>query len=259
MNIKLSNVTCGYGEIIVLHDVNLLFSTGKFYCVLGANGIGKTTLFKTLLNFIPRVSGNIEINGRDLSMIDNKQLAEYISYVPQARNYSYRTSVIDTVVMGQSRFIRKFQSPSEKNYEIAFSMLKRLGLEKFSDKMYSDLSGGEQQMVLIARALSQNARFIIMDEPASNLDFENQKIVLDSLSSLVKDGIGIIMSSHSPNHASYVNSDIVVIKKDKAITQGTIDEVLTKQNLKEVYGVDINIFREKISNGEKQLVSFCIV
>ena len=250
MEIKLKNVTCGYENNAVLSNVNLSFKTGEFWCILGSNGIGKTTLFKTLLGFIPLKSGEILIDGLDMASINGKEIAYCISYVPQAKSYSLQYSVLDTVLMGRACHIKQFSPPTDKDYEIAMKMLKKLEIDYLSGCMYSELSGGEQQVVLIARALAQEARFIIMDEPASNLDFENQKRILDVMKVLADKDVGIVMSSHSPDHAFYCDADVVLIQKDKTILQGNAQEVITSENLKGVYGVDVGIICGTDFNGK---------
>lgn len=249
MEIRLKNIACGYRNVDVLRNVNLSFNTGEFWCILGANGIGKTTLFKTLLGFISPQKGIILIDNQNTQDIDVKEIAKYISYVPQAKNYSLQYSVLDTVLMGRASHIKPFSQPTEKDYAIAKKMLEKLSIGHLTDCMYSELSGGEQQVVLIARALAQEARFIVMDEPASNLDFENQKRILDVMKVLSSKDVGIIMSSHSPDHAFYCNANVVLIKKDKSIVQGKAEDVITSENLKGGYGVDVKIIRSTDSCG----------
>lgn len=251
MEIKLENVACGYENVIILSNINLSFKTGEFWCILGSNGIGKTTLFKTLLGFITSKDGKIRIDGRDMSAINNKDIARYISYVPQAKTYSLQYSVLDTVLMGRACHIKQFSSPSDQDYDIAMKMLKKLEIDDLSGCMYSELSGGEQQVVLIARALAQEARFIIMDEPASNLDFENQKRILDVMKTLADKDVGIVMSSHSPDHAFYCDANVVLINKDKTILNGKASEIITSTNLKGGYGVDVGIISGTDAGGNE--------
>ena len=241
MKIEFRNVTCGYRNIDVLSGINISFETGKFWCILGSNGIGKTTLFKTLLGFIDIKKGEILVNNRNIKDIGSKERSGYHSYVPQAKNYSLQYSVLDTVLMGRANHIKRFAPPADIDYEISRKMLEKLGIDHLSDCMYSEISGGEQQLVLIARALAQEARFIIMDEPASNLDLENQKKILDVMRGLASKDVGIIMSSHSPDHAFYCNADVVLIKKDKTIIHGKANDIITSKNLKGGYGVDVKI------------------
>lgn len=155
MKIELKNVTCGYHNEDVLSELNLSFETGEFWCILGANGIGKTTLFKTLLGFIELRSGKIILNNRNISDIGTKELSSYISYVPQAKSYSLQYTVLDTVLMGRANHIKQFSSPTDVDYSVSKKMLEKLGIGHLSNCMYSELSGGEQQVVLIARALAQ--------------------------------------------------------------------------------------------------------
>ena len=250
MEIKLVELVCGYPSVDVLGPVELSFKTNEICCILGRNGIGKTTLFKTIMGFIPAKRGGVVLDGRDIASMSAKEMAHFISYVPQAKNYSYQYSVLETVLMGRACHIKPYETPTTKDYEIAVAMLDKLRIGHLTNKLYSELSGGEQQIVLIARALAQEASFIIMDEPASNLDFENQKKVLDVLRNLSQNGMGIIMSSHSPDHAFYCGTTSVLITKDKRIIFGENDTVLTSENLKEVYGVDVEIISKKLADGK---------
>lgn len=258
MRIELDNVSVGYDKTTVLSNVSLSIESGQFICVLGANGIGKTTLFKTILGFIPPLDGNILIDEKDIRNIPSKELSDYLAYVPQAKNNIYDMNVLEVVVMGRARFINHFSQPSSNDYDKADEILRRLEIEKLRNKKYSELSGGEQQIVLIARALVQESRFIVMDEPASNLDFENQKKVLECLMQLSGRGIGVLLSSHSPDHAIYCNTKVVMIKNDKTIQMGSIDQMLSDQNLKAVYGVDIHMVNGFTSDGTN-LHSCCLV
>ena len=258
MKIELEKVSVGYEKTAILKDINLTFESGQFYCILGANGIGKTTLFKSILGFIPVLSGEIRIDGKPIHSISPKALSEYLAYVPQAQNYAYDMNVLEVVVMGRARFIKKFSQPSPDDYAVANGILERLKIEKLTPKKYYELSGGEQQIVLIARALVQDAKYIIMDEPASNLDFENQKKVLECLKQLSGCGVGVILSSHSPDHAIFCDTKVVMIGKDKQIRVGSIEETLTDQNLRAVYGVKIQLISGLAPDG-RPLRSCCLI
>ena len=258
MTIELKNVTIGYGRTPVVDDINLRLEGGHFYCLLGANGIGKTTLFKTILGLLPPLGGEVLIEDKPLHSMPLVELSECISYVPQAKASAYDMDVRDVVVMGRTRFIKKFAQPSEYDYEMSAEILERLGIQKLADKQYSELSGGEQQIVLIARALTQEARFVLMDEPASNLDFENQKKVLECLQQLSGSGIGVLLSSHSPDHAIYCDMELILIDRNRHIHTGKIDEILTDQLLREVYGVDIHLISDVTKDG-KVVQSCCLV
>lgn len=250
MKINFLNVCCGYKKADVLQNLNFSFETGRFYCVLGANGIGKTTLFKTMMGFLDAKDGQVLIDGKDVRQMSSQEIARYIAYVPQAKNYSYQYSVLDIVLMGRALWIKKFDAPSAVDEAAAEAALRKLDILHLKDKLYAELSGGEQQIVLIARALVQESQFIVMDEPASNLDYENQKKVLDVLAQLAKNRIGVIMSSHSPDHAFYCNAETVMIFKDKTVAEGLCTEVITEENLLRVYGVPVKVISQVEENGE---------
>lgn len=258
MEINLIDLVCGYPSTDILGPINLSLRTNEICCILGRNGIGKTTLFKTIMGFISAKQGCVVVDNKNICSVDAKELARYISYVPQAKNYSYQYSVLETVLMGRACHIKTYESPSAKDYEIATAMLDKLSIAHLTNKLYFELSGGEQQIVLIARALAQESNFIIMDEPASNLDYENQKKVLDVLKKLSNNGIGIIMSSHSPDHAFYCGTTVVMITKDKRIISGKNDQVLNSKHLKEVYGVDVEIISKKIAD-DKIVKTCCLL
>jgi len=250
VEIRLNNISCGYKTKTVLGNINLTFKSGNIYCILGANGIGKTTLFKSMLGFIDLQDGDILIDNKIIHNMTEKEIATYISYVPQAKNYALQYTVFDMILLGRALHIKTFDSPSTEDINKANDVIKQLRIEHLKEHMYSELSGGEQQVVLIARALAQESKFIIMDEPASNLDFENQKKVLDVLKELSQKDMGIIMSSHSPDHALYCDSQVVMIKKDKTIVEGSVRETIDQKNLFGVYGVKLDVISGIDENGQ---------
>ncbi|MBQ3545480.1 MAG: ABC transporter ATP-binding protein [Lachnospiraceae bacterium] len=258
MEIKLNNVSCGYKNKTVLSGINLTFNTGNIYCILGANGIGKTTLFKSMLGFIDLVQGDITIADLNIQNMTNREIAMHISYVPQAKIYSMQYSVFDIILMGRALYVKKLDTPSQKDIDKVNEVIKQLKIEHLKDMLYSELSGGEQQVVLVARALVQGSKFIIMDEPASNLDFENQKKVLDVLKELTMTDMGVIMSSHSPDHALYCDSRVVMIRKDKTFVEGSVEETINQNNLLGVYGVKLGVLKETSSDG-KLYRSCCLI
>jgi len=249
MRIKFDNVTCGYGKKAVLKNINCDIELGDKVAVLGPNGIGKSTLFKTLFGFIDIIDGAIYLEDRNIRSYTGKQLASILAYVPQAKGYSYQYTVEDMVLMGRASHIGNFSKPTKSDVEIAVDAIERIGISKLRYKYYSELSGGEQQCVLVARAIAQGAKFLVMDEPASNLDLKNQKKLLDVVNSLANDGIGIIMATHSPEHVFISCNKVLLINKDGSSTYGSMSELMTVDNLKSAFGVDIDIIESTNTDG----------
>lgn len=247
---------CGYKEYrkpnkVVLDNVSLNVERGEVLCILGANGVGKTTLFKSILGAIPLLEGRILLDGKDRSSLTKREVARKIGYVPQSHTPPFPFTVLQIVVMGRVSHLSYTQSPSKHDYEIAYAALKQLGIEHLADKVYTEISGGERQLALIARALTQEAELLIMDEPTSNLDFGNQIRVLRQIKSLAEQGIGVVFTTHFPNHAFMCASQVAVIKNRRELLIGDVKEIVTKDVLEEIYGIEVELYTSQNSNGTK--------
>jgi len=256
MNLDIINVSCGYGKSTIVKDISMSVESGEILCLLGPNGVGKTTFFKTILGFLKLQTGKILLDGQDINNWSKKKLAESIGYVPQAHTPPFPFSVIDVIIMGRTAHIGMFESPSKKDKEIAEESMNTLNITYLKDKIYTEISGGERQMVLIARALTQQPKILVMDEPTSNLDFGNQVKVLEEINKLSQKGLGIIMTSHFPDHAFLCCTKVALMQKNNIFTIGTVDEVVTEENLKMAYGVDVKITSAINNKGEK--VKSCV-
>ncbi|HAK45586.1 MAG TPA: iron ABC transporter ATP-binding protein, partial [Spirochaeta sp.] len=190
MKLEMKKFSCGYGSKPVVSKINLSVKTGEVLCLLGPNGAGKTSLFKTMIGLLKPLSGSISFDGRDLDGMRAAEKARLIAWVPQSHDAAFPFSVIDVVLMGRTCFVGNFSSPKTSDYNIAVDALETLGIEHLRDEEYTRISGGEQQLVLIARALAQRADFLIMDEPTSNLDYGNQMRVLLRIKQLAAGGRG---------------------------------------------------------------------
>jgi iron complex transport system ATP-binding protein len=241
VNIELRNLSCGYNARPVLNHVNLTMSQGEIFCLLGPNGIGKTTLFKTILGFLPALEGNIRIAGKDMGRLSRQELARYIAYVPQSHVPPFSFRVIDVIVMGRNVHISAFGKPGSKDYRAALEIMERLGIGCLRDRLYTELSGGERQMTLIARALAQEPVFLMMDEPTSNLDFGNQAIVLDQILSLTGRNLGIIMTTHYPEQVLLLETRVALLMKTGEMFTGLARNVLTAANLEQTYGIPVAV------------------
>ncbi len=240
MIIQAFDLACGYKEKAIIKDVNFVISSGDAVCILGPNGIGKTTLFKTILRNIRLVEGKIEIDGKSIYDYRLKQYARQIAYVPQATISSLQYTALDMVLMSRSARINAFSSPSKQDIDIARRALEWIGIEHLSNRNYHELSGGEQQCVLIARAIAQDSEAIILDEPTSNLDIKNQKQFINCITTLRNEGRALLFASHDPNYAFACANKVLTISKE-GVKYGDTDIILNQSNLIELYGTNVKL------------------
>jgi iron complex transport system ATP-binding protein len=241
MVLEVKNATLGYGKKVVLEGVNLTLNTDRTVCVLGKNGSGKTTLFKSILGALPLISGDILLNGKSIRKWSRRKYAQNIAYVPQARSLPFPFTVVEVVLFGRTAHLPVFSSPGKKDRFIADECLDRLSISHLRNRVFTQLSGGEQQMVIIARALAQQPLFMIMDEPTSSLDFGNQIKVIRQVNLLKGDSLGILMATHSPDHAFMCDADIAVVHKNHIWKQGYCNDVITQDVLQEIYGIHVTV------------------
>lgn len=241
MILEIKDAACGYGSRTVISGLSLDIHSGEILCILGPNGVGKTTFFKTILGFLKIQGGEISIDGDNIHNWSRKKLAKVIAYVPQAHTPPFPFLVKDVVAMGRTVHLGTFASPSKNDIAIAERAMELLEISYLKDRIYTEISGGERQMVLIARALTQEPDFLIMDEPTSNLDFGNQIRVLEQINRLSETGLGIIMTSHFPDHAFLCSSKVALFQRNNNFIIGHADEVVTEDNLKSAYGVNVKI------------------
>lgn len=256
MKLEIKNLSCGYGKKTIVEDLSVSVEGGEVLSLLGPNGVGKTTFFKTILGFLKPHNGDIYVDGYNVKECRKNELARKIGYVPQAHEPPFPFTVLDVVVMGRTAHLGIFKSPSKEDYKIAEDALESLEVLYLRDKIYTEISGGERQMVLIARALTQKSEVLIMDEPTSNLDFGNQVRVLDQINKLAKSGLGIIMTSHFPDHAFLCSSKVALLQRNHRFIVGEVEEVITEENLRSAYGVDVKIVSETSDDG--QVIKSCV-
>lgn len=255
MDLVIDDISCGYNEHKVIQNLSCIFHQGEATAILGSNGVGKSTLIKAILRQNTLLSGNVIVNGDNLGDVSLQKLASYIAYVPQTKDCRYNFSVIDVVMMGASSRISVFSAPGIDEYNQAMEVLKLLDMEEYAERNYSLLSGGEQQMVLIARAIVQNSQFILMDEPASNLDYYNQKILLNTIMSLKEKNIGIIFITHAPEHAFLCCENVLMLKQDGSYIFGRTDDILITENVSEIYKTKVLVINQEIDNKHYQACS----
>lgn len=241
MSLTVQNLFYSYGKEEVLHDLSFHADYGSFISVLGPNGVGKSTLFKCLLGIYPPDRGNILINGEDIRQLSPRKLAQKAAYIPQTHTQSFQYSVFDMVLMGTATDLAAFSAPGAAQAAKAEEALKRLGIAHLKNRSFTKISGGEQQLTLIARALAQDARILIMDEPGANLDFGNRLRVMQTMKRLAAEGCLIIQSTHDPEQAYMYSDAILALQNGKLLTYGSPAEVLTPKLLSDLYHVDVEI------------------
>jgi len=241
--VKIKNLNHRYNGILVLKNIELAVRKGEVLTILGPNGSGKTTLLKCICKILKPVKGVVYIDGYSLNNLSLREVAKRVGYVPQRHEVTYPFTLLDFVLMGTAWSQSVFSRPSRKDIQKAKGILRELGIEKYIDRPYSNLSGGELQLALIARALMQNAKILVLDEPTAHLDFKNQIKVLSTIKKLVKSGRVecCITAMHDPNLASMFSDKIVLLSDGKIFAYGEPKDVLTYENLLKVYNIRLNI------------------
>lgn len=234
----LNNVAIGYHNTTIIDGINLSLPEKEITCLLGANGCGKTTLMKTLLGLLPAIHGEISLNNQSIKTLKQRDIARVIAYVPQAHDTPFTFTVLDMVMMGLTPHISLFSVPGDSEKNQALQQLERLNIPHLANRLYSTLSGGEKQLVLIARALIQKPLLLIMDEPAASLDFGNQIRLLEQIEKLKAHGMTVLMSTHHPQHAAAIADNVILLDKQQKARQGLSKSMLTLTNLAALYNVD---------------------
>ena len=241
MSIEVKNLSFSYGDRPVLHDISFSVGKGEFLSILGPNGVGKSTLFRCVLGLLSGYTGQVLVDGVDARSFSVRDAARHIAYIPQSSHPVFNYSVFDIVLMGRTSGLSTFRSPGRKDTEQCLWALEKIGISHLRDRCFHRLSGGEQQLVLIARALVQNAPILMLDEPTANLDFGNQLLVLEQARSLAREGYTVIQTTHHPEQSYMFSDRILAIRKGRVLTEGTPTEVLTRQTLHALYGVDVDV------------------
>ncbi len=243
MEFTVRDLRCGYQQHAITPALSFSVQSGEVLCILGPNGVGKSTLFKSMLGLIPRLQGSIEINGQPIDGWSRKKLARQLGYVPQAHDTPFPFTAREMVAMGRTAHLGTFAFPGQKDLLLVEKALQRLNIAHLAERRFPELSGGEKQMVLIARALAQAPALLAMDEPTASLDFGNQVAVLRQVRQLAEEGLSVIMITHAPEHAFWCASKVLLLRRNQPALFGNVADIVTEENLRQAYGVDINIHR----------------
>ncbi len=241
MTLAARELAFGYPGRRIGSDVTLKLARGEVLCLLGPNGSGKTTLFKTLLGLLSPQGGSVLIDGVDAGTMSREAVARQVSYVPQAHGAFFPFTVHEIVLMGRVAHIGLFAAPSRNDQNATDAAIARMGLTELAGKSYTQISGGERQLTLIARALAQEAPVVVLDEPTANLDFGNQVRVLERIRALADAGTGVLLSTHDPDHAFLCADRVAMLHEGRLMACGTPGEVMTAGNLQRLYGVEVAV------------------
>jgi iron complex transport system ATP-binding protein len=245
--LEVREIGFGYNGVPVFQDISFSIKPGEIFCLLGPNGCGKTTLLDCILGHLKPGSGEIFLNDNDIINIRPEQIARQIAYVPQSHNKTFPYTVLDVVLMGRAAYIGMFGKPGEEDVAIAEEALAMVGITRLKDRRYTQLSGGEVQLVMVARALAQKTPIIVMDEPTAHLDFKHELVIMEKIVELVREqGLAILMATHFPNHCFYFENSglttrVAMMNNMNFLAIGSPSEVLSEENLKELYNVNTRV------------------
>ncbi|HOP63379.1 MAG TPA: ABC transporter ATP-binding protein [Spirochaetota bacterium] len=230
-------------DISVLSNISFSACDGEITAILGPNGSGKTTLFNCITGIWKPSDGRVEYNGCDLTSLSHRRRAGIIAVVPQEHEPAFPYTVFDAVLMGRAPHIGAFSSPSKRDRKKSEEAIELVGIGHLKNRPYTQISGGERQLALIARAIVQEAPVLILDEPTSHLDLKNQKIVLDRVHGIVKERrLSLLMTVHDPNLAVIYSDRVIMLCEGEVLSAGTPSDVINNENLRKMYGSSVTVF-----------------
>ena len=251
--VTVRNVSFRYGQRTILHDLNLDVDRGEILSVLGPNGCGKTTLLRCIAGALAPSDGSIQVGGDEVGSLAPPARARRIGFLFQDHTPSFPFAVRDVVVMGRAPHLSFFGFPGSRDRTLADEALERVGMLGLADRPYTRMSGGERQLVLLARILVQDPDVILLDEPTAHLDLRNQVLTLRMVRSLAADGLTMIMTTHDPNHALWFSGRAALMKDGRFVAVGPARDVITQATLTSTYDVDVAVFSGPVHSGGDQL------
>ena len=237
----------------ILRDISFSGEAGDCLCLLGPNGTGKTTLLKCVLGILGVQRGRVLLGGRELSSLSSRERGQRVAYVPQAGSTTFPYTVRELVLLGRLPYLEWGRAPGKEDCQVAVEVLESLDLLPFAERRFNELSGGERQLVLLARALAQKAPILVLDEPTANLDYANQIRVLSALRDLVQRKYTILMATHFPNHAFLAGTRVLLTRDGKIVAQGFPEEVITEESMSQLYQTPLRVLassEERCRGGE---------
>jgi iron complex transport system ATP-binding protein len=249
MSLIARDLLFAYRQRLVLVGASLTLKAGEVACLLGANGAGKSTLLRLLLGLMRPTGGQVLLEGRDIASWSRREVARRIAYVPQVHATPFPYTVREVALLGRLPAGSLFRAPSRADRDVVDAVLDRLGVSHLADRPYTEVSGGERQLALIARALAQGARLLVMDEPATGLDYGHQLRLLERLAALAAEGYGVLMTTHHPEHALIAATRVLLMRDGCIEAEGTPRQVVTAQTIERLYGVRVDLVRAADGRG----------
>ena len=241
MILAVESLDFGFPGRTIGRDVSFTLGAGEVMCVLGPNGGGKTTLFRTLLGLLEPHGGSIRLRDARLSTLSRSEIARRVGYVPQGHAAYFAYTVREFVLMGRTAHLGAFASPGKSDLAVADRVLESLGLSRLAEKPVTEISSGERQLALLARALAQEPRLLVLDEPTASLDFGNQVRVLAKIAELAGSGIAVLFSSHDPDHAFLCAGRALLLAEGRVLEAGAPRDVIRADTLERMYRVSVTI------------------
>lgn len=226
----------------IFQNVSFSIEKGSMVSILGPNGAGKSTLLNCMAGLFEPDEGKVCIDGNSLKILGARETARRIGYVPQNHYPVYDFTVLEFVVMGRTPYIGTFASPRSEDYEKAKEALALVGAEYLSDQLYTRISGGERQLAMIARAITQDPDFIFLDEPTAHLDFGNQMKAVRMIQGLADQGYGVIMTTHNPDQVLYTGGKAALLQREGNLLFGDSEEIMKQETLTELYREPVYVF-----------------
>ena len=226
----------------IFQNVSFDIEKGNLVSILGPNGAGKSTLLNCMAGLFMPDKGKVCIDGISLKELGVRKTAQRIGYVPQNHYPVYDFTVLEFVVMGRTPYIGALSSPCSKDYEKAEEALALVGAEHLSGKLYTRISGGERQLAMIARAITQEPDFIFLDEPTAHLDFGNQMKVVRMIQGLAEQGYGVVMTTHNPDHVLYTGGMAALLQRDGSLLFGDSRTIMKQETLTALYREPVYVF-----------------
>lgn len=239
--LQVRDLAFGFPGRTVGKDVSFALGEGEVMCVLGPNGGGKTTLFRTLLGLLAGHSGSVLVENVPLEALSRAEIARRIGYVPQGHSAYFAFTVREFVLMGRTAHVGAFASPTREDFAVVERVLASLEIGHLAERPVTEISGGERQLALVARALAQEPRLLVMDEPTASLDFGNQVRILQRIRNLSEKRIAILFSTHAPDHAFLAASRVLLLAEGRTIALGAPQEVIRADTLERLYGVSVQV------------------